>query len=104
LIPPRKDLAVDANAFPRRATAPGETFCRCWNDATDLARAVRQVRFARFERKLLTRSIHQTHLLLEGDAKLVGIYQAYKRRLLASRCFAVRGKMSLTEKFGEVMS
>ena len=36
-ILPQKDLAVVANAFPRRATAPGETFCRCWNDANDLA-------------------------------------------------------------------
>jgi hypothetical protein len=92
-----QDLAVVRNAFPRRAGAPGETFCRSWNDANDLARAGRQVRFARFERKLLTRSIHQTHLLMEGDVKLVGIYQAYKRRHFASSFLAVRGKMSHTE-------
>jgi len=104
LIPPPKSPAVVANAFPRRATAPGETFCRCWNDANDLARAGRQVRFARFERKLLTRLIHKRTSFLEGDAKLVRIYHDHKRSHLASRCFAVRGKISRIEKFSEVMS
>ena len=62
------------------------------------------MRFARFERKLLTRLVHQTHLLLEGDAKLVEIYLAYKRWHFASSFLAVRGKMNRVEKFGEVMS
>lgn len=70
------------------------------NDADYLATARRQVRFADFGRKWLTRD-HETHLLWEDEAKVAEIHGSYN---LTSPWFAVRGKMVVQMNFGEVAS
>ena len=63
-----------------------------WYDANYLATARRQVRFADFGRKLLTRCDHRTHLLWKSQAKVAEICRGYnlhgpgKKRSVAMLC------------------
>jgi hypothetical protein len=74
-------------------------------DANYLAAARRQVRFADFGRKLLTRCDHETHLLWKDEATVAEISRDYNCvQIVASPEFAVRGMMKALKKIGEVTS